>query len=54
MKISVVLPAYNAEATMSVPRNSVLVQTIVADELLVMDDGSAVNTPSFQKLISHG
>ena len=44
MKISVVIPAYNAAATIDAAIESVLAQTIIPDEILVMDDGSADDT----------
>jgi len=44
MKISVVIPAYNAAATIDAAIESVLTQTVAPDEILVMDDGSADDT----------
>ncbi len=44
MKVSVVIPAYNAEATIQATLDSVLCQTVPADEVLVMDDGSSDET----------
>ena len=41
MKISVVIPAYNAEQTIGRTLDSVLAQTRAADEIIVVDDGSA-------------
>jgi glycosyltransferase involved in cell wall biosynthesis len=40
MKISVVIPAYNAAATIDATIKSVLAQTLAPDEILVVDDGS--------------
>jgi glycosyltransferase involved in cell wall biosynthesis len=44
MKISVVIPAYNA--TIFLPRclKSVFAQTLKPDEVIVVDDGSTDNT----------
>ncbi len=44
MKISVLIPAYNAAATIGAAINSVLAQTVVPDEILVLDDGSTDET----------
>jgi glycosyltransferase involved in cell wall biosynthesis len=44
MKISVLIPAYNAAATIQSTLDSVLTQTMPADEILVMDDGSSDQT----------
>ena len=44
MKISVVIPAYNSSATIEATLGSVLRQTVQADEILVLDDGSTDNT----------
>jgi len=44
MKISVIIPAYNAEATIEATLNSVLSQTVPPHEILVLDDGSTDNT----------
>jgi glycosyltransferase involved in cell wall biosynthesis len=44
MKISVVIPAYNAAATIEATLNSVLAQTVSPHEILVCDDGSTDNT----------
>jgi glycosyltransferase involved in cell wall biosynthesis len=44
MKISVVIPAYNASATIDAAVESVLAQTVAPGEILVMDDGSTDDT----------
>ncbi|MGC4044602.1 MAG: glycosyltransferase family A protein [Armatimonas sp.] len=44
MKISVVIPAYNAEKTISATLSSILGQTHAPDEIIVVDDGSKDNT----------
>ena len=46
MSISVVIPAYNAERFLAETLESVLAQTLPADEILVIDDGSADATGS--------
>ena len=46
MKISVLIPAYNAEATIEATLNSVLAQTTQPDEIIVLDDGSTDSTGS--------
>ncbi len=46
MRISVIIPAYNCAATIEATLESVLQQTLPADEILVMDDGSTDNTAS--------
>lgn len=42
--VSVVIPAYNASATIRATLESVLQQTVQPDEILVMDDGSTDDT----------
>lgn len=42
---SVIIPAYNAPATISTAVESVLAQTVTDLELIVVDDGSADSTP---------
>ncbi|MHC4525627.1 MAG: glycosyltransferase family 2 protein, partial [Planctomycetota bacterium] len=44
MKISAVIPAYNAEKYIARAIKSVLQQTRPADEIIVVDDGSADKT----------
>ena len=44
MKVSVVIPAYNAEKHIARAIESVLVQTRPADEVIVIDDGSSDGT----------
>jgi len=44
LKISVLIPAYNAAKTIETTLNAVLVQTIAPHEILVFDDGSNDNT----------
>src|SRR5580704_5255146 len=46
MKLSVVIPVYNSSATIRATLDSVLRQTVPADEVLVLDDGSTDETPS--------
>ncbi len=44
MKISVIIPAYNAAATVEAAVRSVLAQTVAPSQILVMDDGSTDET----------
>lgn len=44
MKISAIIPAFNAERTIARALHSVLAQTRPADEILVINDGSTDNT----------
>ena len=46
MKISVVIPAYNASAFLPRCLESVFAQTLKPDEVIVVDDGSTDNTGS--------
>jgi hypothetical protein len=46
MKCSVIIPAHNSDATIRQTLDSALDQTVVPDEILVMDDGSADQTAS--------
>lgn len=44
MKISVLIPAYNCAATIQLTLDSVFAQTVQADEILVLNDGSTDET----------
>jgi len=44
MKVSVVIPAYNASRTIDTAIQSVLAQTVAPGEILVLDDGSSDDT----------
>ena len=44
MKISIIIPAYNAEKTILRCVNSALNQTVMPTEIIVIDDGSSDNT----------
>jgi glycosyltransferase involved in cell wall biosynthesis len=44
-KVSVIIPAYNSEAYLSEAIDSVLNQTVVPLDVIVVDDGSADDTP---------
>ena len=50
--ISVVIPAYNASATIERAIHSVLVQTIAVDEIIVIDDGSLDRTSEFVRQLA--
>jgi glycosyltransferase involved in cell wall biosynthesis len=49
MKVSVLVPAYNCAATIQASLDSVLRQTVPADEILVMNDGSTDETATILK-----
>jgi glycosyltransferase involved in cell wall biosynthesis len=51
MKISVIIPAYNAASTIDAAIESVLAQTVAPDEILILDDGSTDET--FRHLEAH-
>lgn len=44
MRISVVIPAYNAKETIAETLDSVFAQSRPADEVIVVDDGSTDQT----------
>lgn len=46
IKISIIVPAYNAEATLDRCVDSLLKQTIVDTEIILVDDGSTDKTPA--------
>jgi glycosyltransferase involved in cell wall biosynthesis len=46
VKVSVLVPAYNCAATIRTALESILCQTVAADEILVMNDGSTDETAS--------
>lgn len=48
-QISVIIPAYNAEAFLETTLNSVFNQTLIPFEVIVIDDGSTDNTASIAK-----
>ena len=49
MSISVVIPAYNASAFIAETLESALAQTLPADDILVVDDGSTDDTSTFER-----
>jgi glycosyltransferase involved in cell wall biosynthesis len=46
MQISVIVPAFNAGATLAATLDSIAVQTRVPSEVIVVDDGSTDDTPA--------
>ena len=46
MKLSVIVPAYNAEKTIRQCLDSILAQTRPVDELIIINDGSRDGTES--------
>lgn len=54
MKISVVIPAYNAAATIADTLRSCLQQSLPADEIIVVDDASTDNTVNIVRGIGTG
>ncbi len=49
MKISVVIPAYNAEKYLAATLDSVLSQSVSSWELVIVDDGSTDSTPQIAR-----
>jgi glycosyltransferase involved in cell wall biosynthesis len=49
-KVTVVIPAYNAERTLGETLESVFAQTVLPDEIIVVDDGSVDGTESVVRL----
>jgi len=47
--ISVVIPTYNRAVLLERALDSVMAQTLPADEIIIVDDGSADNTVSMLK-----
>jgi len=54
MKVSVLIPAYNAAATIDATLNSVCSQTRPPDEIIVLNDGSTDNTASLVEAYKPG
>lgn len=52
--VSVIIPAYNAEATISETLVSVQGQTLSPDEIIVIDDGSSDATPRIVASVAAG
>ena len=52
VKISVIIPAYNCQNTISKSIDSIIAQSFKAHEIIVVDDGSSDNTFNYvsQKL----
>jgi glycosyltransferase involved in cell wall biosynthesis len=53
MKLSVVIPAYNRAALLPITLRSLLAQERVADEILVVDDGSTDDTAEVAEAFGH-
>ena len=49
MKVAVIIPAYNAEKTLEQAIDSIRNQTVKADEIIVVDDGSKDSTVSLAR-----